>query len=253
MNKLDFVKQLKKHAQSVIDWNLVACGGVHDLSESKLKKQFSFVQSEAEETITRGFLKGDVIEVIDGAADVFVTASYAMFLDLGEKFDIEAFDHVDIYPESIEHFKNNGLQVATDLYIAHDYGYYLTAQVNDVFLKAAYVSVKIDDIATLLYIGQEMSGIDADAALSAVMASNWTKFFNYDTKEDLDEAMPGLLQECDLIVTRDKLDTKVSPVVCELNGSFYVALRDHEGAGKVRKPFKYVPPKLVALSDAFPF
>lgn len=68
---------LVKYARHVVDWNSVAASAKGEFTQ--LKKQWEFVGEELEETVT-ALIENDRKEVIDGACDLFVVASYAYWL-----------------------------------------------------------------------------------------------------------------------------------------------------------------------------
>lgn len=70
---------LRKDIESVIDWNAFSLDGVHDFSEEKISLQRSFVADETDETIA-AIRSGDVIGLIDGLCDIFVTSIYYEFI-----------------------------------------------------------------------------------------------------------------------------------------------------------------------------
>lgn len=68
---------LVKYAKHVVDWNSVAASAKGEFTP--LEKQWEFVGEELEETI-KALSENDRKEVIDGACDLFVVASYAYWL-----------------------------------------------------------------------------------------------------------------------------------------------------------------------------
>lgn len=70
---------LFEYAKHVVHWNDVARkarGGNH----TDRDLQWSFVQEEFDETV-EALRQGNRVEVVDGACDLFVVASYALYLD----------------------------------------------------------------------------------------------------------------------------------------------------------------------------
>lgn len=68
---------LLKYAKHVEEWNSVAVSAKGEFTP--LEKQWEFVGEELEETVT-ALIENDRKEVIDGACDLFVVASYAYWL-----------------------------------------------------------------------------------------------------------------------------------------------------------------------------
>lgn len=68
---------LVKYAKHVVDWNSIAASAKGEFTP--LEKQWEFVGEELEETIT-ALIENDRKEVVDGACDLFVVASYAYWL-----------------------------------------------------------------------------------------------------------------------------------------------------------------------------
>lgn len=68
---------LWKYAKHVVDWNSVAASAKGELTS--FEKQWEFVGEELEETIL-ALKENDREEVVDGACDLFVVASYAYWL-----------------------------------------------------------------------------------------------------------------------------------------------------------------------------
>lgn len=69
---------LRKYAKHVEEWNSVAVSAKGEFTP--LEKQWEFVGEELEETIT-ALIENDRKEVVDGACDLFVVASYAYWLN----------------------------------------------------------------------------------------------------------------------------------------------------------------------------
>lgn len=68
---------LVKYAKHVVDWNSVAASAKGEFTP--LGKQWEFVGEELQETVT-ALIENDRKEVVDGACDLFVVASYAYWL-----------------------------------------------------------------------------------------------------------------------------------------------------------------------------
>ncbi|ALM02499.1 nucleotide pyrophosphohydrolase [Klebsiella phage vB_KpnM_KB57] len=68
---------LVKYAKHVVDWNSIAASAKGEFTP--LEKQWEFVGEELEETV-KALAENDRKEVIDGACDLFVVASYAYWL-----------------------------------------------------------------------------------------------------------------------------------------------------------------------------
>ena len=77
LNSMMRPTSLVKYAKHVVDWNSVAVSAKGEFTP--LEKQWEFVGEELEETI-KALSENDRKEVIDGACDLFVVASYAYWL-----------------------------------------------------------------------------------------------------------------------------------------------------------------------------
>lgn len=68
------------YVKHVIDWNGIKLSGKHDFSQKNKDLQKKFVQEEYTELMTLGFEAQNKVEVMDGLADLVVTAGYWMYL-----------------------------------------------------------------------------------------------------------------------------------------------------------------------------
>lgn len=217
------------HMKSVYNWNLVARNFNVDFTESDIKRQSDYVSEEAFETIS-AIATNDVIEVIDGICDTFVTATYKHTQVTGElEFEGTKFEVDYVKPDSDALLRLNLIAVMTQL----------------LGRNVAPEDAKLDSLISMDVLHQLMGYVefvynfDINDAMTEVMDSNWSKFPLF--IEDFDYA-----GECEWIENYyQKVDVKHA--VVEINGERRVVFRDNGGAGKVCKPSVFQTPDIGKL------
>lgn len=205
-------KSLLEYAQHVIRWNDVARkarGGAY--TDKDL--QWSFVKEEFDETLA-ALRAGDRIEAVDGACDMFVVASYALYLDKKEALPIYCTQSTKVDFSLVE----------------------LEQAVHET--KNPYVALK--HIVAFLF------RLDIPLAynLKEVLSSNDSK---YPTIAELREWHPGK----DLV---DALDQECEDIQLRSNGRYkgvtYNRVDDRvvffDSNGKIMKPITFRTPKIIA-------
>ena len=212
---------LFEYAQHVVRWNDIARkarGGAY--TDKDL--QWSFVKEEFDETLA-AMREGDRVEVVDGACDMFVVASYALYLDNRNNTSSSYCD--------LEHTCAYQREEAFSL-VALEQAVYES--------KNRYVALK--QIVALLF------RLDIPLAynMKEVLASNDTK---YPTIEQLRAAYPecGELTDVELLqheasAIAERSEGRYSDVVFVKDGDQHVFL---DGNGKIMKPITFRKPKII--------
>lgn len=166
---------LIKYAKHVVDWNSVAASAKGEFTP--LEKQWEFVGEELEETVT-ALIENDRKEVVDGACDLFVVASYAYWLS--NNYSLSSEKYLTYNPD-----------------LKFSPGKALDAFANDDYEEMLKLS-------TALLFGLDMQ---LDKNMSSVLHSNDTK---YPYRINIENLYPGtsypeaLRQECKAIEERSK-------------------------------------------------
>ncbi|YP_009859160.1 nucleotide pyrophosphohydrolase [Klebsiella phage KpS8] len=84
---------LVKYAKHVVDWNSIAASAKGEFTP--LEKQWEFVGEELQETVT-ALIENDRKEVVDGACDLFVVASYAYWLSMSNNYSLSLTYNPDL-------------------------------------------------------------------------------------------------------------------------------------------------------------
>lgn len=213
--------------QDVIDWNAAARRGIHDNSKDVMRLQTSLVREEIVEALTAA-ANDDVVEYLDGLADIFVTFSYKAFLAVGHaELDYNDDDVRRPYIDANDHFLktkrimqlclldrfNESDASVYSPYVFTDYSYEMSA------LFAQITQAEID------------FSVDMAKVLGEVSRSNWSKF-------------PEATQDIDLIdesvwIEKNRGKAGVHWETVSLNGIDRIVFRD--GTGKIMKWRGYSP------------
>lgn len=207
---------LVKYAKHVVDWNSVAASAKGEFTP--LEKQWEFVGEELEETI-KALSENDRKEVIDGACDLFVVASYAYWLSNNYSLSLTYTPDLKFSPGK-----------ALDAFANEDY---------EEMLK----------LSTALLFGLDMQ---LDKNMKQVLHSNDTK---YPYRSKIEKLYPGtssaeaLRQECNAIEERSK---------GRYTGVYYREVEDiptpdiagprivfFDSNGKIMKPSTFKEPKII--------
>lgn len=226
-------QKLEQQVLDVIKWNAVSRNGIHNFSQETVGAQLTYVYSEAKETV-QAFLQNDVKEILDGIADIMVTASYLSFLV--EQKPMRTNVHESELHNATEAGADHVILVGasqmmglTNYVIQNDLSFYGI----DIEEDAAYTVANLSNIAEIVY------GVDMCQVIDAVLESNWSKFPLLGNWNEID-----LYQECRWIeANRGKTDVKWN--IVEVEGQKYVVYRDKNGTGKIQKPSAYKEPTIV--------
>lgn len=224
MNLNTFNRQI----QDVIDWNAVARNMTHRFEQVDYDNQTSYVHEEVKETIA-GLATNNTIEVLDGAADIFVTLAYKYFLNRGVFMN-------DFVPELLT------CEELTEPKLREDY---LIFAASSILTNNLYVASDADMHYTmeLLYFFlntvEEWYGVDMHAVIDEIMHSNWSKFPVFAEGTDYE----GLCRVIEQAYNRQN----VAFSTVEVNGTVRVAFRDNFGQGKIMKPSSFVKPNVQSL------
>lgn len=216
LNSMMRPTSLVKYAKHVVDWNSVAASAKGEFTP--LEKQWEFVGEELEETI-KALSENDRKEVIDGACDLFVVASYAYWLSNNYSLSLTYTSDLKFSPGK-----------ALDAFANEDY---------DEMLK----------LSTALLFGLDMQ---LDKNMKQVLNSNDTK---YPYRSKIEKLYPGtssaeaLRQECNAIEERSK---------GRYTGVYYREVEDiptpdiagprivfFDSNGKIMKPSTFKEPKII--------
>jgi hypothetical protein len=219
--------------KNVDDWNIVSRNFNTSFNKNDLKNQTDYINEEINETLS-AIKDNDIVELVDGLADVFVTLSYKLKIAVHniylndeqnscyddllnwviennfQETKIESMNDVEIY---LHELKKNNLNNSSSIY-------------ND--LIVLYYMMK--------FVG-ELFSIDMIKAIELVMQSNWSKFPLY-----VDDVTCA--RECKIL--NETYSNVVSKIVT-YNDKQYVIYRDNLGNGKVRKPSTYHKPDFSSL------
>lgn len=214
--------------QNVIDWNAVARNMTHTFTEKDLEGQTSYVHEEAKEFIA-GVATGNTVEIMDGAADIFVTLAYKYFLKRGEF-------NGDFVPENLV------CEELVDQKMREDYLIFAGSNIltNNLYAEDARdVTFTMELLYMVLNTIEEWYGVDMHAIIDEVMRSNWSKFPIY--QEGFDYV--GTCRVIELARQRQN----VQHALVEVGGVTRVAFRDNFGQGKIMKPTSFVEPNIASL------
>lgn len=215
-------------AIDVAHWNFMGMkGNEYPDHQNLIPNQLVYIQSEAKE-IEHGLYGLDAKEVIDGVADVFVTASYLVVLQGNHA---KRFDILSNYNQAIA----SALTQVNDLEISVEMDF------EDLLLKhAAQASQSFMHSMVLCFLMERM-GVDMVRAIQDVMTSNWTK---YPKITDLTRTPE---EECSWIETNRLVDNvkpiNVKPI--EIDGR--LVFKNNDGEGKIMKPSCYKDPEFLEL------
>jgi hypothetical protein len=208
------VPQINGQIDNVIHWNAVARMGEHDFSQEAIAKQCDYTIEEIEETI-KALIENNLVETLDGLADIFVTASYLAYV-VG---NIRGYQKQDLLPST----DRSNMLVTLALMHAE------VSLCKDNPSKVDTARI-LYDVIDLLVSFCEDKEVDPVALIKEVMDSNWSKFPEASTVNIENEAaiIPGNVAG---IVTSDNR----------------VVFRDGNGQGKIKKPSVFREPNIAKL------
>lgn len=208
----------------VIKWNSVARDFNESFAQRDIDKQTEYVDEEILEAI-KGFAESNIKEVLDGLADVFVTASYKMhmihdgtpeLLDDGyvspayTSTDFKTIRSATLLSLSAIAFWNMGLSISGSKQEALGF---LFDMLNDFEFNSSY---------------------DMSEVISRVSTSNWSKYPIYD---------PNYIYpaEC-LWIEQNRNKSNVAWNLVVVDGIERVVFKDDYGNGKIVKPSSFEEP-----------
>ena len=223
------------HMKSVYNWNTVARNFNMEFNASDIERQTDYVAEEIFETIG-AVATDDIVEVIDGICDTFVTLSFKHTLTTGEREFGGSQYEVDYQKGSNNELKCAVIAVLTQI----QQGNIIVVGGGNTEQDLVQVSsVMMDMLHQLMQYIDFAYNVDIDAAMTEVMDSNWSKFPVYIEGFDYEA-------ECKWIeATHGKVDVKHN--VVEIEGVKRVVFRDNGGAGKVCKPSVFRNPDISKL------
>ncbi len=197
--------------KSVIKWNKIGYGDI-ERTEDRIALQRDITLSEVEETI-QAIRDRDIIETLDGVADVFVTGSFMAYLSTGyDMADLVTFDG-NMLAEADGMTLINMIKTQT----ATDYPNHYSIQYLIGWACAKYGGAPVMDY------------------MNAVLASNMSKF--------VPSAKWGR-HDIDVVYMKysDMFTDIVSVEMTGDDGQVYHVVRADNGAGKILKPPQYKDP-----------
>lgn len=208
---------LIKYAKHVVDWNSIAASAKGEFTP--LEKQWEFVGEELEETVT-ALIENDRKEVIDGACDLFVVASYAYWL-------------------------SNNYSLSSEKYLTYNPDLkFLPGKALDAFANEDYEEIL--KLSTALLFGLDMQ---LDKNMSSVLESNDSKYPTVievrSLHKDLD-LVGSLEAECTCIEERNNgryEGVHFSIVKGVLDQEARVVFLDK--GGKIMKPGTFKKPNII--------
>ena len=222
-------ERFKEQFMNVVNWNAVARNGVHDYGQDALNRQTEYTRSEIQETLV-GIINDDHQEVLDGAADIFVTLAYKLFLQAQGDVDWEEVADTLFTIDQ----QRRGLVETTNAYFNKQNLLDLTVSVriaND-FEEASDLALGL--LVELMMEIESQYGIDSLELTKHIMDSNWSKF---PPAQDLNVTD----QEVQYIT--EKMGGKFVDIVGTLNEDFNVIVyRSDKGIGKIMKPSTFWEP-----------
>lgn len=215
------IEQFNELAVDVFNWNAVARNNQHVFGEKAVLAQSDYIHEELKETLN-ALMKNDVVEVLDGVADVFVTLVYKDFLLQHGAFEFG--DMEPILPTGLterEHFYDI-------INLCSMIGFYGIVD-ND----PDRVGISIELLFILMNLVEEIYDVDMYEVTKNVMESNWSKYLGFTEGYDYN-------LECRAIEeARGMKDVGFNTV--EVAGKTYVVFRNANGTGKIMKPLSYTP------------
>lgn len=224
MNLNTFNQQI----QNVIDWNAVARNMTHTFTQGDIDAQTGYVHEEIKETIG-ALATNNIVELMDGAGDIFVTVVYKYFLMRGEFA-------LDFAPEELT------CEELTEPRLREDY---LIFAASTMLTNNLYADSNNDMkyCMELLWFFcntvEEWYGVDMHAIIDEVMRSNWSKFPIYQEGFDY----KGMCRVIELARLKQNVDFST----VEVGGVTRVAFRDKFGQGKIMKPATFIEPNIKSL------
>jgi hypothetical protein len=213
--------------KNVVRWNAVANKGQHIFDKKALTLQTNVTHSEIKETIA-AIASDDVVEVLDGVADVFVTLAYKYFLTTrSTEFKMSVADEggecLTIVPVEQSFFE---LSVINDLGCIMD----LNLNTNDKD-DTAYAMCILYDLINKV---EQFYGVSMADVIQDVMDSNWTKY-----PKRTEKCTDDVLDERSVSIGSLRGYKDVHWLISNVDGVEYVVYRANFGAGKIMKPLSY--------------
>lgn len=219
------------YMQDVIKWNSVARTNA-PFSHQDFANQTDYIDEEIDEAIA-GLASKDLVELLDGIADTFVTLTYKCHMALGT--DSLKYDPIIWESARIE---ENEARIQ-NLLLMQDLTYLKGFNLHSEASQFEEYETCLNVIHCLIKNIELIHSIDMDHVLQLVCDSNWSKYPVYVPSVDYD-------LECRWIEQYRKKQN-VSYNVVEVNGVNRVVFRDNHGEGKICKPQTFVEPGIERL------
>lgn len=225
----------KGYISRIVDWNKI-CENKNATYEERLNTQYAVVIEEITETLA-GLINNDKREIIDGIADVLVTAGYL----------IEEFGDMKIHNYEL-HLTNT---------------FYTNTPENQLFLELESILNEIkaesakEELGTtainhyslikIYNLGLTLFGDEMDKYIEAVLDSNETKYIPEASLGRFELEIENQLAfevKCATETYAGKHENIVA-VKTEYEGNTYYILRSDNGLGKILKPLKFKEPEQI--------
>lgn len=243
-NTIHFLNAFSKFEEDVRKWNRICST---EVTSEKIQNQFLFVASEASEMLA-AVKKDDIVEQLDGFADIAVTYSYlttmnddyleavdAYFDDRFQNFVTKMGDSVS--PQLLNVLAGRAIATAAT-YTVGD------SEMDRSPDRFAFIDcmVCMEHVITCLYGRYFKEGVTAISFLEEVMRSNWTKY-SHRTDSDSIEYETSRLEKEYGVGNIGHVYVPISVGIQPADVILYTTLYD----GKIRKPSTYQPPNIAAL------
>lgn len=205
----------------IIEWNLVARGGEHDLSDAALELQWKLVLEEMAE-LRYAYQQDNIVDFIGEMCDVFVVLLYYIFLN-------DARGNSVFFPDLFDPEFPPNLEFAEVLENITQHSGDESALADAVFRMVSWV-----ELTSLL-------NVDIAKALDLVMDSNFSKFHKIGCRimddSDYDVAAHHLAKTVEK--SYDGKYNDVVGIIVKGVEDDYVVFRADNGKGKILKPLSY--------------
>lgn len=231
------IEKYRKYVSDVVKWNTI-CSKEGTTKEEAFNIQLKVTLEECKETLL-GILQNDDREIVDGIADVIVTAGY-----LAESFGY--FDASIEYDEEYFYYCESKNKID---YLIPSIAWLINGIVEEQNnnRKDWFSPIIPSDVIVPYIIGYNIYGDYLDQYIEAVLKSNNSKFFSFGNYyqggvEGIEKYLNKQVEYC-----TNKYGHEHKNIVAVKNtydGHVYYHMRAENGVGKILKPSTFLEPEV---------